>query len=257
MLDIPIEELRVLNPQYRKDIIPGDVKPYALRLPSQLIYNYLMFSDSIRSASAALAPRSTVNIGGTAAGGDGNGTWKEVTKWHKVRRGETISAIASRYGVTISQIKRWNKLKSNRLRRGARLKIQTREFIPAPVVKSAETSPAIADTVPDQPVDTLAIAPVAICDSIPTTTTAVAIEEQPEPKAAAEVNQTADVETTAESAPAKTSKSQAMRTHKVAKGDTLYAISKRYGVSVQKIQQANNLTGSKLTVGQRLKIPSK
>lgn len=47
VLNIPIEELRVLNPQYRRDIIPGDVHPYRLILPSQQVYSYIMAEDKI------------------------------------------------------------------------------------------------------------------------------------------------------------------------------------------------------------------
>ncbi len=47
VLNIPIDELRVLNPQYRRDIIPGDLHPYRLILPSQQIYSYIMAEDRI------------------------------------------------------------------------------------------------------------------------------------------------------------------------------------------------------------------
>lgn len=47
------------------------------------------------------------------------------------------------------------------------------------------------------------------------------------------------------------------QTHKVAKGDTLFGLSKRYGVSVKAIQDANNLTNNNLRIGQRLTIPAK
>ncbi|MDE5660569.1 MAG: LysM peptidoglycan-binding domain-containing protein [Muribaculaceae bacterium] len=240
VLDIPIEELRILNPQYRKDIIPGDIRPYALRLPSQLVYNYLMYADSIRTASQALEPRSSVTLGGATSTVSGDGTWKEVTKWHKVARGETLSAIASRYGVTTKQIKKWNNLSSNRLRRGTRLKIVTRELIPAP--KKEEPSPAIADTVPDTSADTIA----ADTDSIVATSPAI-----PEVEEAAPAPQQQP-----EAAP-KQKAANRPRTHKVAKGDTLFGLSKRYGVSVKAIQDANNLTNNNLRIGQRLTIPAK
>lgn len=38
ILQIPVEELRVLNPQYRQDLIPGDIRPYPLVLPANQIY---------------------------------------------------------------------------------------------------------------------------------------------------------------------------------------------------------------------------
>jgi len=42
--------------------------------------------------------------------------------------------------------------------------------------------------------------------------------------------------------------------HTVKKGDTLYALSKRYGVSISNIQKLNNMSGTNLSIGQRLKI---
>lgn len=51
------------------------------------------------------------------------------------------------------------------------------------------------------------------------------------------------------------SKSGSNLTHTVRKGDTLYSISRQYGVSVEAIRQANNLAGNIISVGQKLKIP--
>lgn len=42
--------------------------------------------------------------------------------------------------------------------------------------------------------------------------------------------------------------------HRVQRGDTLYGLSRRYGVSIDHIKRLNNLTGDNLQIGQRLKI---
>jgi len=47
VLNMPIEEIRILNPQYRQDVIPGNTHPYTLCLPSQQVYSYIMSEDSI------------------------------------------------------------------------------------------------------------------------------------------------------------------------------------------------------------------
>lgn len=44
-------------------------------------------------------------------------------------------------------------------------------------------------------------------------------------------------------------------THKVRNGDNLYRISKKYGVSVNEVKKLNNLSGSRVKVGQKLKVP--
>ncbi|MDE6056573.1 MAG: transglycosylase SLT domain-containing protein, partial [Muribaculaceae bacterium] len=62
VLAIPKEELRILNPQYREDLIPGTPeRPYMLVLPSKQIHAYLMSHDQILSYQAdKYSRRSTV-----------------------------------------------------------------------------------------------------------------------------------------------------------------------------------------------------
>ncbi len=53
VLDIPVEELRVLNPQFRNDIIPGSPeKTYTLILPSQQVHAYLLSENEIKNYEA-------------------------------------------------------------------------------------------------------------------------------------------------------------------------------------------------------------
>ena len=63
----------------------------------------------------------------SVASGDGNYTYerKLVTKYHKVRRGESLSVIARKYGVTINSIKKANGMKGDNIQRGQLLKIRT------------------------------------------------------------------------------------------------------------------------------------
>lgn len=258
VLDIPVEELRVLNPQYRKDIVPGDVKPYPLRLPAQTVYSYLMAQDSIQSASLAFAPRSTVEITDPNSLTTDDGVYQEVTKWHKVRRGETLAQIARKYGVTTKQLKSWNRLRSNKLQRGKSLKIVTRKFVPNPPKKQGDVelvidtpSPAVADTtsVSDTPEVVPAETPGEIEEILEPQTVEEEIEETVEE---AEVEPVV-VETPKEKpAPAKA----AAKTHRVARGDTLFKIARKYGVTVQQLQDANGISGSDIRPGQRLKIPN-
>lgn len=242
VLNIPVDELRVLNPQYRKDIIPGDVRPYALRLPSQMIYNFLMNLDSIRSASQEYAPRSVVRVGDSSDNISDDGMYREIIKWHKVRRGETIGKIAKKYGVTISQIKKWNGLRSNTIKRGARLKIIERELLPQPVKvpePAAQPEPKhnaveiVVDTVPAMPIDSVAAVPV---DSVAAVQPEIMMSPEPEPETEPEPAQPVY--------------------HRVKKGESLFRIAKTYGVTIDALKSANNLQDSKLNIGQKLLIPS-
>ena len=130
VLNIPIEEIRTFNPQYRADVIPGDNHPYMLVLPSQQIYSFIMSEDSIDNYRDDLyAHRDVVEPGGHTATVDEyiNGEIhrnENTTTYHKVGRGETLSTIASKYGMTTSELMTLNNLSSERVRRGDNLKVR-------------------------------------------------------------------------------------------------------------------------------------
>ena len=47
------------------------------------------------------------------------------------------------------------------------------------------------------------------------------------------------------------------KSHTVGKGDTLYSLGRKYGVTVRSIQQANGISGTNIGIGKTLKIPVK
>ena len=140
VLNIPIEEIRLLNPQYRKDIIPGDIKAYPLVLPSHQALCYIVLEDSIVAHDAAKYARRDVvepSTGSTTVSDDGKYIITEEVKFHKVRRGETLSGLAKKYGVTINSIKKANGIKT--LRRGTTIKIVTTKRVLKPQEPEEET----------------------------------------------------------------------------------------------------------------------
>jgi len=121
VLNLPIEQLRVMNPQYRRDIIPGDQRPYAVTLPMNLTGKFIDRLDSIanyKADSLINNRRADVEIKTAAVkGSTGN------VIYHKVRSGQTLGAIAARYGVSVTKIKQWNNIRGSMIRAGQRLKI--------------------------------------------------------------------------------------------------------------------------------------
>jgi len=236
VLDIPEKEIRILNPQYLQDIIPGDIHPYALILPSHQVLSYIVSEDSILKFDAEKYGRRTeVEPGEEFNDGDGEYVNKLVIKYHKVRKGESLGKIANKYGCTINNLKKWNGLRNNNIRTGQRLKIHTYQRVRVP---KREADPELA----------VAAAQRATNDSI---------------KAAKQANDS--VKTTPKAEPQKTkAKVQNKKpqkqyvTHKVRKGETLGAIALKYGVTVKQIKRANtNIKGTRINVGQRIKIPVK
>lgn len=253
VMGIPMDELRILNPQYRTDLIPGDIRPYALILPNIQAYCYIANEDSIVNHNAELYARRDVvepSTGATVTTSDGGQYVEEVVvKYHKVRRGETLSSIARRYGVTQQSIRRTNGI-GRKVRRGQTLKINTvkRKYVPAP-------TPAAADTTATT--NTPQVTPPQPATSQPATTESTA-EPTPQTQQVSEAMTTAKKSDTKKDKTPKKSEKKAQPTkHKVSSGENLTKIAKRYGVSVDEIRKANNIKGDDIRAGQTLTIPSK
>lgn len=125
VLNMPIEEVRLLNPQYRRDIVPGDVKPYPIRLPHNYANQFIDNCDTIYAYKADLLinnRRDEVEVPKATSKSSSRGK----VKYHTVTRGQTISGIAKRYGISQTQLRRANNLKSSKIRIGQRLRIPGR-----------------------------------------------------------------------------------------------------------------------------------
>ncbi|MDR2840790.1 MAG: transglycosylase SLT domain-containing protein [Paludibacter sp.] len=123
ILHLPLEELKLLNSQYRHDIIPGNIKPYNLCLPINYINIFLDRYDEIIAYRAdelvnnRRVETEILQSQNTVSGGGGS------TTWHTVKKGQTLSQIAARYGISVKKIQQSNNLKGTNLRVGQKLKI--------------------------------------------------------------------------------------------------------------------------------------
>lgn len=255
VLDIPVEELRVLNPQFRTDLIPGsDSKFYTLVLPSQQVHAYLMSEEDILNyesekygrrievepgvrpdydvaetveetqddtyAQLADAPTLRADSGNTTQTSTPALTSKATT--HKVKPGESLADIAALYNVSPEDIKSWNNLRRNAVRTGQTLRINGVQAVPsnAPV---AEPAPAYTQ-------------PKAEKTTVAKKTSTEAQSSNKKSKAAATPKTTE---------------------HKLVSGDNLTSLAKKYGVTVEDLKRANNLSSDKIRAGETLKIPAK
>ncbi len=129
MLNISIEELRYINPQYRRDIIPGNICGYALCLPQNQAGSFLERRDTIflhRADELINNLRTEVKpTQSSAASSSGNKIY------YVVRSGDNLGKLAARYKVSINSIKNWNNLRSNSIRIGQRLVIYRNGAQPA------------------------------------------------------------------------------------------------------------------------------
>ena len=115
---INIDELRALNPEFRKDIVPGNEKTYALRLPTHIVSSFIDKEDSIyaHKADTYLSRRAIV------AAKTAKGSGKAV--YHRIRNGETLGGIAIKYGVSVKQLRRLNGIRGSNIRAGKSLRIR-------------------------------------------------------------------------------------------------------------------------------------
>lgn len=122
-LGIEIEELRRLNPQYSRDILPGG-KAYTLCLPSEKVGLYIDQEDSILAykADSLINNRRTEIDMAKVTSVNGSYRANGVT-YYTIKRGDTLGGIAKRFHCTVKQLKQWNGLKSDNIREGRKLKI--------------------------------------------------------------------------------------------------------------------------------------
>ncbi len=116
LIGITKEEIADLNPQYVKEIIPGtENKTYLLKLPFNYTAQFVDHEKEIYSFKDSVFFNPIVL-------NDAKSVQTQSTTYHTVRRGETLGRIAQRYGVRLSDLQRWNGVKSN-IRVGQRLTI--------------------------------------------------------------------------------------------------------------------------------------
>ncbi len=259
VLNIPVEEIRMLNPQFRKDIIPGDNHPYALVLPSQQVLSYIMSEKEILERDAdSYARRTHVEPGQTTTVLDDGTTvaTRLVKKTHTVGRGENLRSIAKKYGVSATDIKRWNNMKSSKVKAGRKLVIETYERQPVEGSQLTARTTEKAAPAPEQKADSTKTAPA------PQPEKEVAKVEKPAAKptqSKAAATKPGAKQTSASTAKTSQPKAKAATTtYKVRKGDTLDKIARTHGTTVAAIQAANGMSKNqtRINIDQVLKIPA-
>ncbi|MCL2027582.1 MAG: transglycosylase SLT domain-containing protein [Bacteroidales bacterium] len=143
----PMQTIRDHNPQYLKDVVPAsEENPFVLRLPANFILKFIEYSDTI--FMAPLSEQETQQPALTATGEQSTrGQLSRVT--YRVKRGDALSLIAVRFGVTVPQLKEWNNLQSDFLRVNQNLTIYTnrtnlRDMTEVVAVQNAERERAAA-----------------------------------------------------------------------------------------------------------------
>lgn len=140
---IDIEELRTLNPQYRRDIVNGNNKPSVIRLPANATNTFIANEDSIYryETDALLTRRSLVEVESSKYTTSTSSSRKSYSKSKSrkrkssrrsrtrkksvtVRSGDTLSEIAERHHTTVKKLRQLNGIKGNNIRAGKKIRVK-------------------------------------------------------------------------------------------------------------------------------------
>lgn len=137
--NIDIEQLRALNPAYRRDIIPGDAGTEMLRLAQTDMSRYIDSEDSVYNYNAGelLARRAEVEVNddqptfsrqsGRSKGHKSRASRSRRNRGGKsvtIKNGQTLSEIARRNGTTVAKLRRLNGIKGSSIRAGKKIKVR-------------------------------------------------------------------------------------------------------------------------------------
>ena len=229
-MDIPIEEIRQLNPQFKRDIIPAKAdKPYALKLPVDKIASFIDGETQIFAYNRdkyfpnnqiVLKKEVPVGKGGCYASSYDIAGKKKII--YSVISGDNPGAIAARFKVSVDNLRGWNGI-HNMIHIGQKLTIYVNDNSP---LAKAQNKPVAGKTVNQSGISKTSglVSPQQLANSA-----------------------------------SETAMKSNFTYYTVRQGDSLYTIAKQFsGVSDVEIKMLNNITNSRgLMVGQRLKIPVK
>lgn len=245
LLDIPESQIKLLNPGYKLDVVPNiKGENHYLRLPMNKVAVYTSNEEKIyayaqieankrerpyftRKSNPVTAPVETAVASSDRKPYIDYSEEPQVikgtkmvskTKFYTVKRGDNIGEISQKYGVSVAEIKKWNRLKGNNVMLGSKLKIVSMEKVSTTIVR--KTPKPAKDT----------------------TNTAIASVEK---KATKEIvlEDTSKKEIVDES-----------EFYTVQKGDNLNSIAKKYGVTTAQIREWNNMEDTNVLLGSQLKL---
>jgi membrane-bound lytic murein transglycosylase D len=295
LLDMPQSQIQLLNPSYKLNVVPFyQGENHFIRLPKDKIATFVTNEDKIyayvrhESENKTMSSRLALKVTPRAKAQLEKVIDTDV-KLYKIQKGDNLGAIAERYNVSVTDLKKWNNLRSNSVALGRTLKIKSDvdplkiskepKTIPLTDKKSEEAIAAVDDkqksagqsqeyvVAAGDNLGSIAkkfgttIADLKMLNNLTSNNiglgkTLVISKEIPAIEEVATVNTAVASNASIDSFKKKTASAQSMsEEYYVKKGDSLYSISKKYpGVTISDIKKWNGIKNEDLKPGMKLKI---
>lgn len=226
VLDLPLEELRAMNPQYRTGLVPGRSRPSPVTMPLDRLGDFIAMTDTITgyrkdqyltTVNQTTMPQPTTS---TYTPPDVSGKTKLT---YTVKDGDNLGFISEWYDVPLSELRYWNNIYRNTIRVGQKLTVYV--------------NPAKAERY--SKINGMTFAEKQQLEGKPVGTTSLALAS---PQSSASASGDGDYEF-----------------YTVRYGDTVWDIARKFsGVSANDILSLNNISdASRIMVGQKLRIRKK
>ena len=153
-----LEDLQRLNPSIQHNALPETHKPYVLHVPKSSKELLALNRYAILDSASKVGRNELLTLAKKSEGS----TYGRDRIVYKVRSGDVLGSIAMRHGVSVTNLKKWNNMRSNTIRVGQRLNIWLKGSPRATtMVASAKQQNTTPSAIPDsktytvQPGDTL------------------------------------------------------------------------------------------------------
>lgn len=135
VLNMSVDQLKELNPQYRRNIVNGNTKPSIIKLPSTMVNSFIDNEESIYAYNTdnLLSKRSEVVVNEEVASTTSRSTSSRSRsksrsrsrgKTVTIRNGDTLSQIAARNHTTVAKLKKLNKISGTSIRAGKKIRVK-------------------------------------------------------------------------------------------------------------------------------------
>lgn len=228
-----VATIKALNPSLRRNSLPPSTGAFHLRVP-------MGAQERFVAAYEALPPAA-----------------RRPSGEYIVERGNTLSGIASEFGVSVAQIMQKNGLRSTRINIGQRLVVPiadyTTDLSTTQFAENRQTVQYGQRSV--RPILLEATAPPAVVANNANTSSGRASDTPVRTVSTGSDSTDEDAtESEAQSGPSAPENAPVRVSHRVRRGDTLSGIASAYSVRVSDVRSWNNISGSVIRVGQTLVI---